>query len=208
MMSSSGLSYDGWVVQGMIDLLSSATLSTRKVVLGKGVPYYRYALKNTAQSSPGRQFFIDQGTLQTGYAWGAMHYLTLRDRKWSGMEKITQYQRLIRIGTPREEAFKEVFGVTSAKMDVLMQKYLAKDKFKTVKLAPLKKIPDSKILVKRAEPGQWELGQARLVTQQNPLDRDLAQKVRTDDKPPSGRWICPVMKAAESESRKAASCAT
>jgi len=127
--------------------------------------------------APGRQFYLDQGTLHTGYAWGALHYITLRNRKWAGMDKITQYQRLIRIGTPREEAFTEAFGVTSAKMDVLIQKYLAKDRFKTVNLAPMKEIPDSKIVVKRAEPGQWELGQARLVTQQGPLDSALAQRL-------------------------------
>lgn len=177
LLSSSGIAYDPWVVQGFLDLFSMAKIKKKEIVLGKSIKGYLRILEANRKAGLPRKFYLDQGTLEPGFAWVAMHYLLLGSSRRKGMAMISRYQQRIEAGTPREEAFAGIFGMSSARMDVLMQAYLEKDRFRAVKIPSAVGSHRASVHVEPAEAGLWQISVAQFILQQEGSDFERARRL-------------------------------
>lgn len=177
LMGSSGLNYDHWVMQGLLDLFGTASLREDSIVIGKSFRNMKTYLHSALQQYHRIPFDPGSSSLPPAVDWLAMHYLVIGEPGWQGLAAVTQYQRRVTLGEPRTLAFKNVFGIDPNQASAAMEKYYRGGKIKASRLAWRQPPKLDHVQVQAAEAGLRELSLARLILQLSFADYDRARRL-------------------------------
>jgi len=121
--------YPAWYIEGFAEVVSTALLSSERIVIGRANPARTRDLQSTTWLSMERLLTTSTSQFRDGreaamfYAqsWLFAHYLLLTP---GANVQFATYVRELRSGRPALEAFQHGFGVTPAEMQTTLRAYL------------------------------------------------------------------------------------
>ncbi|MCB1104094.1 MAG: hypothetical protein H7A44_02570 [Opitutaceae bacterium] len=195
LLSSAGVAYDHWVVQGFLHLFGEAAIRGGWITVGQRNEHNVGVLKNYADDF---DFNLERASLPPALAWLAVRTLAIRDGKWNGFAGITRYQELAATGMPKERAFAEGTGLSVSAMNAALRREVRDNSYGVVRVTSDVRKQHAAVAAHPATTGLWDLNRARFFVQLSGADRDealrmidlAAQELPPDDPGPSEvRWL-------------------
>lgn len=174
LMTSAGIPYDAWIVQGCIDFFGSMQLKAADIQISKLLDSHMKALERSGESALNPRFRLDSGPLEPAYAWVAVHYLLVGRDGWKGMTRLTDYQRKVMSGESREAAFMEVFGLSRAAAEQQIGAYLKRGRAVREKLPLPAETKQASLRWLPANAGLKDALRAQFMLQMSGTNPDLA----------------------------------
>ena len=131
LLSSSGVIYDPWVVQGFLHFFQEANIRSNWLTVGQS---NRHNVEELGNNRDQFQFTLASGALPPAMAWLAFYHLTIKQGEWQGFGNLAEYQQRVTEGTSRAEAFAQVFGQSPADASEAMMRRLKSMDFGVVRI--------------------------------------------------------------------------
>jgi hypothetical protein len=177
LLSSAGLTYDAWIVQGCMDFFAAMQIRRNEVQQTTQLQQHLRTLHQKTPKNSHPRFALNRGPLEPYYAWAMVHYLVAGRDGWQGLSRLRQYQEKIDRGTERALAFLEVFGCTPAQMEEELAGYLRRGRISAmpVTATPPRIKPD--LGLKPVSVGIKDCMMAQFLAQQPSMRADLVKSM-------------------------------
>ena len=165
LLSSAALVYDPWIVQGCIDFFSAMEIKHDRLRITRAISPVLSHLKRTARNSCGMRFVPGQGTLETGYAWAALHYLLVEQQGWTGTAALRDFQMRVNRGGERSRCFPQAFGLSIENAEREIEAFIKKGRVTRMELPAPKPADGAVSEFQPMAPGMRECLYARVLLQ-------------------------------------------
>lgn len=186
-LSSTGVPYEHWILQGLYDLFEQAKITSSRITLGQKMAGYTERFDQVHDQGFHLQFAPGDPSTMPGMDWLAVHYLLIGETSWTGITSIQSYARRSTLGEPPVLAFKGAFGIDPGNVSTVLDRYAAKGRYHTATI-PMPPAERHESAVHPANAGLRETGLARFLLQTERDDyaeakelNDVAAGLRPDD---------------------------
>ncbi len=175
LLSSAGLAYDPWIVQGCIDFLGNLQLKGGEVKANRSLAKYMKDLKRNAEYAQPRVLELERIPAEPVFAWVSLHYLLIGRSGWQGMNPLIAYQRAVANGVGRNEAFASAFGLELPEANRAINEFLKQGRVIETRLAAGTAAEAPAVALRPLAPGVRDCLLAQFMVQQVGADLEKAR---------------------------------
>ena len=177
MLSSAGLEYDPWIVQGCVDFFGKLQIEGNEVKTDWSLEKYMEVLNGKAKFAPPRVLDLERIPNEPTFAWVALHYLLVGRSGWQGMNPLIAYQRAVANGVGRNEAFATAFGLDLPEANQAINGFLKRGRVDATRLATVTAAGKTALQLRPLAPGVRDCLIAQFMIQQTGADLEKAHKL-------------------------------
>ncbi len=175
MLSSAGLAYDPWIVQGCVDFFGSLQIKGNEVKTDRSLEKYMEVLNGKAKYAPPRVLDLGRIPDEPTFAWVSLHYLLIGRSGWQGMNPLIAYQRAVANGVGRNEAFASAFGLELPEANQAINAFLKRGMVEETRLATGTAAGAAALQLRPLAPGVRDCLLAQFMMQQTGADLEKAR---------------------------------